>query len=215
MKLMSRRMRLMVAAVALGGFTAGVQAAGMIGDPVAGEEKAGLCGGCHGFDGNSEDATYPRLAGQYAGYIVKQVKDFQKGHRANNDTMAGMAAMVASTEDAKDIGSYFSTKEMKGALTKADKKLVAAGKKIFLEGNPKTGLYGCVNCHGERGKGKSAKISTFPRIGGQHRDYLLKQLNDFRSGARANDPGSMMVGIAKKLSENELKAVAEYLSTEL
>lgn len=184
------------------------------GDPVAGEGKAGLCGGCHGMDGNSPDATFPRLAGQYAGYIVKQIKDFQRGIRANNDTMAGMAAMVASVQDAKDIGAYFESQKMADEpLTTPDKKLVAKGKKIFHEGNPKTGLYACVNCHGERGKGKAKNISVFPRIGGQHRDYILKELGDFQAGTRSNDPAGMMSDIAKKLSEDEKKAVAEYLST--
>ena len=215
MKLISRKLRLVVAAIAMGGFAAGVQAAAPIGDAKAGEEKAGLCGGCHGFDGNSEDATYPRLAGQYAGYIVKQVKDFQKGHRTNNDTMAGMAAMVGSDEDAKDIGSYFAQQKMKGALTKPNKDLVASGEKLFREGNAKSGVYGCINCHGEKGKGKAENVSTFPVIGGQHRDYLVKQLREFREGARANDPAGMMAGIAKNLTDKEIEAVAEYLSTQL
>lgn len=185
------------------------------GDPVAGEAKAGLCGGCHGFDGNSEDATYPRLAGQYEGYIVKQVMDFQKGHRANNETMAGMAAMVGSAQDAKDIGAFFSQQKMKGALTKPKKDLVAAGEKLFIEGNPKKGVYGCINCHGPSGKGKAQNISTFPVIGGQHKGYLVKQLKEFRDGARANDPAGMMAAIAKNLSDKEIEAVAEYLSSQL
>ncbi len=214
MKLVTRKMRLLIAAVALGGLTAGAQAA-PIGDAVAGEGKAGLCGGCHGFDGNSEDATYPRLAGQYAGYIVKQVKDFQNGHRANNDTMAGMASMVGSDQDAKDIGAFYATQEIKGALTKPDKKVVVAGEKIFREGNVKTGVYGCINCHGEKGMGKSAKVSTFPVIGGQHRAYLVKQLKEFRDGGRANDPAGMMVGVAKNMTDKEIEAVAEYLSAQL
>jgi len=197
--------------VALCGYVTGVQAE-PLGDAAAGEAKAGLCGGCHGFDGNSEDATYPRLAGQYAGYIVKQIKDFQKGHRANNETMAGMAATVASDEDAKDIGSYFSQQKMKGALTKPSKEVVATGEKLFREGNVKTGVYACINCHGESGKGKAATVSVFPVIGGQHRDYLIKQLKEFRQGARANDPAGMMAGVAKNLSDKEIEAVAEYLS---
>jgi len=184
------------------------------GDPVEGEAKAGLCGGCHGMDGNSPDATFPRLAGQYAGYIVKQIKDFQKGTRANNDTMAGMAALVASVQDAKDIGAYFEQQKMAGEpLASVDKKLAEKGKKIFHEGNPANGLYGCVNCHGERGKGKAPNISVFPRIGGQHRDYIIKELQDFQAGTRSNDPAGMMSDIAKKLSEDEVKAVAEYLSS--
>ena len=212
MKLTTRNMRLLVAAAVLSGFTVTAQAAG---DAAAGEGKAGLCGGCHGMDGNSEDATYPRLAGQYAGYIVKQVKDFQKGHRANNDTMAGMAAMVGSDQDAKDIGAFYSTQKMKGSLTKPNKELVAKGEKLFREGNAKSGVYGCINCHGDKGKGRAEGVSAFPVIGGQHRDYLIKQLTEFRDGQRANDPAGMMSGIAKKMTDAEIKAVAEYLAAQI
>ncbi len=216
MKFVTAKMRFAAVAVvmSMGSYTSGVQAE-PIGNAAAGQEKAGLCGGCHGADGNSEDATYPRLAGQYAGYIVKQVTDFQKGHRANNETMTGMAAMVASVEDAKDIGTYFSQQKMKGALTKPAKDSAAAGESLFREGNVKTGVYACINCHGESGKGKSATISVFPVIGGQHRDYLVKQLKDFRGGVRANDPGGMMSGIAKNLTDKEIESVAEYLSGQL
>lgn len=185
------------------------------GDPVAGEGKAALCAGCHGADGNSEDATFPRLAGQYADYIVKQIRDFQSGHRANNDTMAAMAATVASVEDARDIAAYFSSQKMKDvSLTTPDRGLLAAGEKLFREGNVQTGVYGCINCHGERGKGKAPNIAVFPVIGGQHRDYIIKELTDLKGGLRANDPAGMMGAIAKKLSDDEIKAVAEYLSTQ-
>jgi cytochrome c553 len=216
MKFVTAKIRFaaVAAVMAVGSYSAAVQAEAL-GNAAAGEAKAGLCGGCHGFDGNSEDATYPRLAGQYAGYIVKQIKDFQKGHRANNDTMAGMAATVASDEDAKDIGAYFAQQKIKGALTKPTKETVATGEKLFREGNVKTGVYACVNCHGESGKGKSASVSTFPVIGGQHRDYLVKQLKEFREGVRANDPAGMMSAIAKNLSDKEIEAVAEYLSSQL
>lgn len=186
------------------------------GDPAAGEAKSALCAGCHGGDGNSPAADFPRLAGQYAGYIVKQVRDFQNGVRANNDTMAGMAATVASVEDAKDIAAYFASKKMaKDPLIPVNADLAKKGEKLFNEGNMKSGVYGCVNCHGDRGKGKAANITQFPRIGGQHRDYIIKQLNDFRAGTRKNDPGGMMADIAKKLSEDEVKAVSEYLSAQL
>ena len=186
------------------------------GDPAAGEAKAALCAGCHGGDGNSPDATFPRLAGQYEGYIVKQIRDFQKGVRANNDTMAGMAATVASVQDAKDIAAYFHKQKMvKKPLTAVDKNLAAKGEKLFKNGNPRSGVYGCINCHGPRGKGKSKKITQFPVIGGQHRDYIIKQLKDFKAGKRANDPGGMMADIAKRLSDDEIRAVAEYLSAQL
>ncbi len=185
------------------------------GDPAAGLEKSGLCAGCHGADGNSEDATFPRLAGQYADYIVKQIRDFQSGHRANNETMAAMAGTVASVEDARDIAAYFSQQKMKDAsLTTPDRNLLATGEKLFREGNIQSGLYGCINCHGERGKGKAPNIAVFPVIGGQHRDYIIKELTDLKGGVRANDPAGMMGAIAKKLSDDEIKAVAEYLSTQ-
>jgi len=186
------------------------------GNPAAGEAKSALCAGCHGTDGNSPVADFPPLAGQYSGYIVKQVRDFQSGLRANNDTMAGMAATVESVEDAKDIAAYFSSKKLaKAPLEPINADLAKKGEKVFTEGNAKSGLYACINCHGARGKGKAADISQFPRIGGLHRDYIIKQLNDFRAGTRKNDPGGMMADVAKKMSDDEIKAVSEYLAAQL
>jgi cytochrome c553 len=190
----------------------GTVAAEMKGDAAAGEAKAAMCIGCHGAGGNSEVATFPRLAGQYPAYITKQVRDFKKAIRTNSDAMAGMAAMIASDQDAMDIGAYFAAQKMaEKPVAEADTHLVARGERIFLEGVPDKGVYGCVNCHGERGKGKS-NIPYFPVVGGQHRDYTIKQLTEFRSGARANDPAGMMASVAKGLSDEDIKAVANYLS---
>jgi cytochrome c553 len=187
---------------------------GLKGDPKAGADKSALCQGCHGATGNSEDATFPRLAGQYASYIAKQVNDFQKGLRANNETMAGMAATVGSVQDALDIGAYFHEQKMADKpLAEVDKKLAKKGEEIFYKGIPDKNVYGCVNCHGERGKGKAPNISQFPVIGGQHRDYLIKELTDLRAGTRSNDPAGMMQNIAKGLDDEEIKAVANYLSS--
>jgi cytochrome c553 len=186
------------------------------GDPKAGAEKSALCQGCHGPDGNSVAGDFPRLAGQYSGYIVKQIRDFQAGHRANNEIMAGMAGTVASVEDAKDIASYFASQKVaKDPIVPPDQKLVKVGEKLFTEGNPTAGVYGCINCHGARGSGKAENISQFPRISSQHRDYIIKQLKDFRDGRRTNDPAGMMGDIAKKLSDSEIQAVAEYLAAQL
>lgn len=187
-----------------------------IGDAIAGAEKSALCQGCHGATGNSESGEFPRLAGQYAGYIVKQIKDFKSSLRANNDTMAGMAATVESVQDMKDIASYFAQQKMvPDPLHKPNRKLAEKGEEIFTKGRPEKDLYACINCHGERGKGKANTISTFPVIGGQHKDYIIKQLKDLQSGLRANDPAGMMADIAKKLSAEEVEAVAEYLSLQL
>lgn len=186
---------------------------GMKGDPKAGADKSAVCQGCHGATGNSEDATFPRLAGQYDRYIAKEVEDFKSGLRANNETMTGMAATVETEQDAMDIGSYFAAQKMASKpLVEVDKKLAEKGEKIFYNGIPQNNVYGCVNCHGERGKGKAPNIPQFPVIGGQHRDYLIKELTDFRDGARANDPAGMMQGIAKGLTNDEIKALANYLS---
>ena len=201
-------------AFAEGGAAGQVIAGGMDvseGDAKAGKTKSELCHGCHGVDGMSVDpTTFPNLAGQYAGYIFKQVQDFQLGNR-QDDTMSAMAGMVTSKQDLKDIAVYFqSQKKMKGKPTNSA--LAKQGAKIFKDGNPKTGVYGCVNCHGKNGKGKGPTIALFPVIGGQQKAYLVKQLKDLKSGKRKNDPAGMMADIAKKLSDKEIQAVAEYLS---
>jgi cytochrome c553 len=193
-------------------FMASSAFAEMKGDAAAGEAKAAMCLGCHGAGGNSEVATFPRLAGQFPAYITKQVRDFKKAQRTNSEPMAGMAAMVASDQDAMDIGAYFAAQKMTDKpLSEVDTQSAALGQKIYAEGLPDKGVYGCVNCHGERGKGKS-NIPYFPVIGGQHRDYTVKQLTEFRSGARANDPAGMMANVAKGLSDDDIKGLANYLS---
>lgn len=180
------------------------------GDAKAGKDKSALCQGCHGEKGLSADPTFPNLAGQFAGYIEKQVRDFQQDKR-QNETMGPMAATVTSKQDLKDIAAYFaSQKPMKGSGSSGSKS--AAGKKLFMKGNPKTGVYGCKNCHGVKGRGKSANNPLFPVIGGQHKGYLIAQLTNLKSGARKNDPAGMMGNIAKLLSKKEIEAVSEYIS---
>ena len=178
-----------------------------VGDPVAGKEKSALCQGCHGEDGMSAAPNFPRLAGQYAGYSKKQIVDFQKEYR-KDDTMSGMAATVTEKQDLEDIAAYFA----KQKIMVGEKTANPAGHNLYVKGNPATNLYGCVNCHGDDGKGKSPTNYVFPIIGGQHKDYLVKQLNDFRSSTRTNDPAGMMADIAKKMTDAEIAAVAEYLS---
>ena len=181
-----------------------------VGDPEAGRDKSALCQGCHGEDGMSPSGDFPRLAGQHAGYIRKQFSEFQKKIRTNNETMMEMSETVTDKQDLRDIAAYFANqKSMYGEKTGKD---VSVGKNIFLNGNPKTGLYGCVNCHGENGKGKSPGNEVFPVIGGQHKDYLVKQLTELRAGERTNDPAGMMRNIASRLSDAEIDAVTDYLS---
>ncbi len=181
------------------------------GDPKAGREKAEMCGGCHGAEGMSIDPAFPHLAGQYAGYIYKQVLDYQLGNRSD-DTMGAMAGMVTDSQDLKDISAFYaSLKMMKG--TPGDAKLAKKGEKLHLNGNKKLGDFAaCVRCHGEQGKGMDKTNALFPVIGGQSKTYLIKQLRDFKSGARSNDPASMMAVVAQGMTDEEIIAVSEYLS---
>lgn len=180
------------------------------GNPAAGKEKSALCHGCHGEKGISVAPNFPNLAGQYSGYIKKQIRDFQAGKR-NDDTMSPMAATVTEAQDLEDIAAYFmSQPPMKGSGSKGPK--AEKGKQLFMEGNLEKGVYGCKNCHGENGKGKAAENHLFPVLAGQNKDYLVKQLIDLKEGRRTNDPAGMMGDIAKGLSAEEIDNLAEYLS---
>ncbi len=186
------------------------------GDPEKGKEKVGMCGGCHGVNGNSKDPSFPRLAGQSAAYIVKQMHDFQEFIRTNNEIMSAMGSTVGNDDDVLDIAAFFSKQEIDGKpLVAVDPALAAKGEVIYLEGKPDKGVPACVNCHGKRGRGRLPEDSAFPVIGGQHRDYLVKQLKDFRNKARNNDPNSVMRNIAKPLTNEEIDAISNYLSGQI
>lgn len=171
------------------------------GDAKAGEEKAAACMGCHGADGNSEVPNFPKLAGQYAAYIAKQVVDFTKETRTD-ETMAPMAAAAGEYQDALDIGAYFEKQKLAKGTAGPN---ATKGKQVFAD-------YNCASCHGESGKGKG--MAMFPVLSSQHKDYLVKTLTDFKSGSRKNDATTMMSAIAKKMSDAEIDAVADYLSGE-
>lgn len=190
---------------------AGAGQATEVGNPAAGKEKSTVCQGCHGEDGISVNPMCPNLAGQFPKYIDKQIRDFQKEKRVD-PIMSGMAAMITEKQDALDIAAYFSSRKRMAGSASTNRSLVAKGELLFHEGNPDTGLYACANCHGENGKGKSEINNVFPVIGGQTKDYIVKQLKDLRSGDRHNDPAGMMGNIARKLSDEEIDAVAEYAS---
>ena len=173
------------------------------GDPIAGKEKSAMCQGCHGEDGNSATADFPKLAGQYADYIQKQIHDFKAGSR-KDPVMTDMAATITEKQDLLDIAAYFaSQKQMKGASSIVNK----AGQARFMEeGN------GCVGCHGINGKGMAPNDSSAPVIGGQHKEYLVKQLKDFKSRARTNESSGMMAFVAGSMSDAEMEEVASYVS---
>lgn len=177
------------------------------GDPAAGKDKSALCQNCHGEDGNSATSDLPKLAGQYAAYIQKQINDFKAGSR-KDPVMTHIAAALTDNQDLLDISAYFaSQKQMKGAssvINKAGQNRFLVDR--FLDGNV------CVSCHGVDGKGLAPNNPAAPVIGGQHKDYLVKQLKDFRSGARTNETSGTMTKITSFMSDTEIEDVASYVS---
>jgi outer membrane protein OmpA-like peptidoglycan-associated protein len=186
------------------------------GDPVLGKEKSAYCQGCHGEDGNSASPKFPKLAGQWADYIQKQVRNFQSVSRVN-ETMNEVALAVDEFNDLYDIASYFaSQKQMGGTLIEPaandpNRKLYLEGEKIYLEGDASRGVFRCIKCHGEHGRGEPLNNNLFPVLGGQYKEYIVKQLKEFKSGYRLNDHSGMMPRIASSMTEAEMEAVAYYL----
>jgi len=178
------------------------------GDPVAGKVKSQICQGCHGVDGNSKDEQIPKLAGQYDVYIIKQMRNYQEGTRSH-EIMNGMAAPL-NDKDLADIAAYFADQPiMKGNATNPNK----TGEQIFQHGNIGEMVMTCAYCHGNTGKGIDPSTGMYPVIGGQNKAYLLKQLRDFKEDDRINSPNAAMNKTLKALSDSELEALSEYISS--
>ena len=177
------------------------------GDPVAGKDKAAMCSGCHGEDGNSVDPQIPKLAGQYGLYIAKQIRNYLASTRSHQ-IMSGMAASV-SDDDLADISAYFASQPVTKGDHPSSNKL---GKKLFENDDLSRMMVRCNSCHGTTGKGLEPGNPVYPVIGGQHKEYLLGQLINFRKGARNNSPGGVMNITVHRLSDAELDALADYVS---
>lgn len=160
------------------------------GDPENGKTLSQTCAICHGNDGNSSNPVWPKLAGQHAEYIVKQLKDFKDGKRVN----AQMAPMVASLsdQDMKDLGAYYSSQKSKDGS--ANPELIELGQKIYRAGDSETGLPACMACHGPSGSGNPGAL--YPMLSGQHAEYTAIQLKAFKAEERSNDANKVMRSIA-------------------
>jgi cytochrome c553 len=181
-------------------------------DPGKGQQIASqVCGACHAADGNSPAAANPKLAGQFPEYLRKQLANFKaaEGKKAEreNAVMAGMVANL-SDEDMRNVAAYYASQKLKPETAKS-KELAARGQKFYRGGNLANGVAACAGCHGPDGAGIPGQ---YPRISGQFAAYLEAQLLAFKSGTRANDPNGMMRAVAARMSEAEIKAVAEYAS---
>lgn len=204
------RLRAMLAAAGL------LWAALAVGQPAAKPDAAKgesiakqVCAACHAPDGNSTLPDNPKLAGQFERYLHKQLVDFkaQGGKKAARES-AIMAGMVANLSDAdmRAVAAYYAQQTLRPAAA-TDKDRAALGQKLWRGGVAEKGVSACAGCHGPNGAGIPG---MYPRLSGQFAAYVEAQLKAFRSGARANDANGMMRGVAARMSDAEIKAVAEY-----
>ena len=180
-------------------------AADAAGEKQAEEIVAQRCSLCHGKGGESVSPIYPRLAGQHAEYVARQLNDFKSGKR-NSETMKPQAETL-TPEEMVALGAYFEKRKVGGRNVR-DAELVAVGKYIFMHGNSFSGVPACASCHGANAHG----TPQLPRLAGQHPRYIEDQLKQFNKRERTND-NAVMHTVASKLSELETHAVAEYVAT--
>jgi cytochrome c553 len=174
-------------------------------DPAKGAAiSGGVCVACHTNDGSRGSPANPILQGQHADYLVKQLSEFKSGKR-ENAIMKGMAATLSDT-DMKNVAAFYASKEAKPGFAR-NKDLAALGEKIWRGGAADRSIPACAACHGPGGAGIPAQ---YPRLSGQHADYVEAQLVAFRGGARHNNVA--MNGVAAKLSDREIKALADYVA---
>ena len=178
----------------------------LVGDAAAGQAKTAVCGACHGPDGNSMAPNFPKLAGQGDRYLLKQLHEIKDGKRQVLE-MTGQLNNL-NDQDLADIAAYYASQ--KSSVGAADPALVARGEELFRGGDLQKGLPACTGCHAPDGQGNAP--AGFPHVGGQHASYIEKQLTDFREGDRTNDGDSMIMrGIAAKMSNKDIKALASYI----
>ena len=165
---------------------------------------AAICAACHGPDGNSAIPANPKLAQQHPQYLAKQLAEFKSGKRANG-VMLGMASAL-SDDDMKNIAAWLATQKAEPGMAK-DKDLVVLGERIYRGGIADRQIPACAGCHSPSGAGIPAQ---YPRLSGQHAEYTAAQLTAFRDGVRLNN--AVMSGVAAKLNDREIKAVADYIA---
>lgn len=179
--------------------------------PAFGDEErtrtivANICAACHGLDGNSTIPTFPKLAGRRPDYIVRELKEFVSGKR-KSDVMAPIAATL-DPNDFQVLGDYFGTqKPTSGAVL--DEKMAKIGEKLYLNGDERRGVPACGGCHYLDGGGYWA----CPRVVGQHREYLIEQMRNYQKDIRRTEFSYVMREVAKRLTDDEIRAVAEFLA---
>lgn len=200
-----------------------------------GESLAAACSGCHGEKGNSAIPDFPKLAGQHASYLTKQLLAFKNGTRKS--PMMAPLAMGLDKKDIEKIAAYYAQNKIshnemplitldeevdEDELDEAElaelenekkaelQELLALGSDLYRNGDLEREVSACIACHGPYGEGN--KPAAFPSLHSQHADYIIKSLTDYKNGSRANNPDNMMHMIAKKMTHREIKAVAYHIS---
>lgn len=163
-----------------------------------------VCAACHTADGSRGSPANPILQGQHPEYLVKQLSEFKAGKR-DNAIMKGFASAL-SEEDMKNVAAFYASKQAKAGAAK-NKDLVVLGEKIYRGGIADRKVPACAACHSPSGAGIPAQ---YPRLSGQHTDYTTAQLIAFRDGVRKNN--AVMTGVAAKMNDREIKAVADYIA---
>ncbi len=173
----------------------------------AGKTKAIRCGACHGPDGNSVNPQWPSIAGQHAPYIVRQLEAFQNGERTN--ILMSSQAMTLTEQDMKDVAVFFAAQPA-AAKSVADPGLVEKGEALYRGGNKESGAAACLTCHGPTGRGNPS--ARYPLLRGQHATYIAATLREYATETRKSDGTTrIMRDIAKRLSEDDIVAVAAYV----
>lgn len=183
------------------------------GNAEAGKTKVIVCSACHGMDGNSLIDMYPKLAGQHATYLQKQLHDFRSaaqtaGKDGRMDPIMGGMSIALSDQDILDISAYFTSQTLKVAEVKD---IPEFGAKLYKGGDAARGITACMACHGPEGKG--AELAGFPALAGQHANYIKIQLTKFRDVSRHNDLNGMMQDVAKKLNDSDIEALSKYIAS--
>ena len=185
-------------------FTANISA----GDITKGKEKSITCVACHGQDGISVSPIWPKLAGQHKSYLTSQLHEFKKGPegKRNNAIMYGISVAL-SDEDIDDLSAYYESLD-KSIGTTADDSF-ELGQNIYRGGNMEYKIQACIACHGPNGDGNGP--AAMPVLSGQHAEYIYSQLKNFQSSMRSNDPNKMMRNIVHRMTDEEMKSVAQYI----
>lgn len=172
-----------------------------------GEDRAQVCGACHGAQGISVNPEWPHLAGQHAAYLIKELHDFKRGDTRNAPTMTPLTAYLTD-EDIENIAAYYAQRQRAHGNT--PKAYLARGETLYRTGDRSKQITACIACHGPDGKGNAQ--AGFPMLCGQQPAYTTQQLQAFKSGKRSNDISSIMHNISSHMSDDDMDAVAHYLA---